>query len=395
MAKKKKAAPKPKKNSKAEQAIKKIKRWAADHKFVDVIHTASECHNPFDLRRPCGLISWDLATGGGLPAGGLSQIDGAEGVGKNLFLYLYMKKCQQLYGEQAAIAMACFEHMPDKDFGRRVGVNIAYDPYEIAAEQAHRRQKGLESLTKKDVKEMTTQLGTFAFLTGTGAQVMEAILYLVETNAYQIIGIDSWETALPPTEEKKELHEDAKVADRALQQSRFMPRLHHHMARKCPDGKQNETTVIGIGQVRAKVNTRLTPFMTPYESKTAHALKHGKLVDVTIKAGRAIKSGSSATAKKIGKAINWEVTKGSAGCHEGGRGEAVFYFNPPRVDTLLDLWNTGVLMGAITREGDTYRIGHASGSEKDVKLELKNDEILRQATVSQILHLSDLNIRYI
>lgn len=389
MAKKKKTKTKRQAN-RIKIVIRKLKKLAEDTGFI--IHTADECHNPFDLRRPSSLMSLDLATGGGLPAGGLSQIDGPESSGKNYMLFQYMRACQDLYGSNANIGMACFEHMIDKDFARKAGIQIAYDRYEIEAEQRYLQQRGLEILSKGEITKKRVQLGEFVIIRGQAEDVMDGILELVASNEFQIVGIDSWETVLPNVEVDKELSKDPKMAARASLQSRFVGKLHHFLNRKSDDGRENETTLIATGQVRDNIQSKKMFFSKEFESKTARAVRHGKLVDINLKSGSAIRKSDGT---KIGKNIKWEVMKGKAGCHEGGKGQVEYQFEPPRMNFISDLITVGVKLGAVKKKGDVHVAGDFEGSEKDLARELRTNEILRKSIAAAILYESELRIRYV
>lgn len=379
------------KSTRARRIIQRIKKLAKDAGIL--IHTADECHNPFDLRRPCGLLSLDLATGGGLPAGGLSQIDGPESSGKNYLMFQYMRACQDLYEGEANIGMACFEHMIDKDFARQCGLKIAYDKYEIGAEQRYLKQRGMAPLSKKEIEEKRTQLGQFVIVRGEAEDVIDGVLELVAMNAFQIIGIDSWETILPSVERAKDMSDDPKMAARAALQSRFIGKLHHFLNRADDDGRENETTLIATGQVRSVIKTkRGTYFAKEFDTQTARAVRHGKLIDIALKSGATIKKSNGT---KTGKMIKWEVVKGKAGCHEGGQGQIEYTFKPPRMNFISDLITTGVKTGAINRDGKIREIGDFRGTEDELANELRRDDGLRKSLQATILYESELRIRYV
>lgn len=376
------------KSSAALEALKKIQIMAARRKMPDAVMLASELYNPFDLRRPSGIMSLDLYCGGGLPAGGLSQIDGKESVGKNWLLFQYMRQCQRIYGEKAAIAIACFETALDKAFARQCGVNIAYAEYEIEAINRKRKEDGLGPIPKAEVELMQQQLGVFVVLRGEMEATLDNVLSLTGSNAYQIIGVDSWDSMLPAEEEEKSMAKVPKVAVQAGMHTNFMHKLHATMNRRV-DNKENETTIIGIRQVRQDL--KAGPYQRDWASKGACALKHGKLVDITLIPGKSIVDGDK---KKVGKFVNWEITKGKAGCHEGPKGEWMFYHDPPRADVARDLWATAKMFGVVTREKGNYRIGTLEGAEEGILATLAQDMDLVDAVRDEIIKARGLNIRY-
>lgn len=313
---------------------------------------SSAYHNPFDLRRPSGILSLDLHCGGGLPAGGLSQIDGLESVGKNFLVNQYFKRCQQIYGDQTAIAVYGFEHGYDKQFGRAAGIQIAYDDYEIDVERRHRQRMGLPALTPSEIKTAHVQQGLFAIFTGDAEKLMDSMITLIASNTFQLIAVDSWDALLPGDDQQKSMVDDVKVAGNPLLESRFMRKFHSAMSGVCADGRMNETTVIGIRQVRANMSTFGKG--RRYETKGSHAIKHGKLIDISLRPGAQILATNKS---RLGKEMNWEVTKGKVGCHEGHRGVFDYYYEPPRVDLVKDLVATALSVGVITQAGSMFSFG--------------------------------------
>jgi RecA/RadA recombinase len=374
----------------AKDVIKKIQQEAKRSKLEGAVLTADELHNPFDLRRPCGVMSLDLETGGGLPAGGLSQVDGPEGVGKNFILFQYMRKCQELYKDKAAIAMACFEMVLDKDFARSAGVKVAYDKYEIDLIQRYRKSRGQKPLTKADITRMKKQLGEFLIIRGSAEYVMDKILEVTASNTFQIVGVDSWDMLLPPDDADKSMGDDPKMAGQAGMQTRFMRKFHSVM-NTMASGRENETTVIGIKQVRAKMSTMR--YGRPWAATGAYALRHGKLVNLTLAPGKKVMD--TIAKVPIGKMVNWEITKGKAGCHEGGKGEYLYLFKPPSIDMTRDLIACCVEYGIIDRKGAYYYLNDKKGYLKDIEVYINKDINMIKALQLSLVHEKGLNIRYV
>ena len=375
---------------KAKEVVDGLQKEAKRSKLEGTILTADQLHNPFDLRRPCGVPSVDLGTGGGLPAGGLSQIDGPPSIGKNFLLYQYMAKCQEFYKEKAAIAMACFEMIIDKDFARASGLQIAYDDYEIGVINRYRKNKGQPPINPEKAKKMKEQLGVFTILRGTSEKVMEQMIKLIASNTFQIIGVDCWDVILPKLEEDKELSEAARMAAQAGLQTKFMRKFHATMNRQV-EGKENETTIIGINQVRAKMST--TSYGRKWTSVGAYAMKHGKLVNITLSPGKKVADPLSKV--NIGKMINWEITKGKAGCHEGISGEYLYNFKPPSINIVRDLIACCVEFGVIERRGAYYYLNDFKGYLKDLEAYIKKDINLIPALQATLVHEKGLHIRYV
>lgn len=371
----------------ASQAIVDIERLAKKAGLEGSVVRAQHFHNPFDLRRPSGVPSIDIATGGGLPAGGLSQIGGQDSTGKNYMLYRYIANVQKIYKKQAAIAIACFEPTTDKRFARACGVQLAHDNYEIELIQKERKKHGDEPLSASEIKALKKQLGEFVILRGFSELTLQNVLYLLETNQFQIIGIDSWDALLPPDDRAKELKDRKKMVDGPALESRFMRKFWSILNKKSHDGRENETTVIGIRQVRANMSM----YGPNLISVGSNAIKHGKLVDLTLRPGAKI---TDKEGNVIGKRLSWKIAKGKAGCHEGPKGEVDYYHDPPRVDVLADLIETAQRFGVIQRTASWYTYGDV----KKQGVEALKNAILHQNRKDELMRdvkqASGLNYRW-
>jgi RecA/RadA recombinase len=394
-----------------------------------VLQRGEEVEGRFDLRRPSGIVQLDLACGGGLPAGGLSQIDGLDGIGKNLLLNHYLAKQQRIHKENTNLAMVCFEGAFDKMFARALGVRVALSDYEIEAIGRERHLKGQPELTEEEVSEMKEQIGNFHIFRGAAAEkILEGVADCVASNSYQIIGIDSWDAMLTQAEENKELEDNAKVADSSNIQTRWMRKVFGALSPQkiCPtcgsrplnfkvfgkggyvykcgnakcgwDGQkpfmwENETTIIGLRQVRANMN-KAHMHAREYRTTGAYALRHGKMIDIQLRRGKPI------TIKDVdvGKEIVWELTKGKAGTHEGLTGVYSYYFNPPQIDVSADLENYCTMNEIITYGGSKvgFLLGDMKlGSKEEMQRRIEEDEdfqaILR---IEAIKHAGQGHVRY-
>lgn len=368
-----------------------------------VLQRGADLEGRFDLRRPCGVPSLDIATGGGLPAGGLSQIDGPDGAGKNLLIYSYFAQAQKLYGDDARIFMLCMEYPFDKMYARKIGFRVPFSDYEIASEQRKRREAGEEPLTKAEVADMqdATGCGDFHVLRGPAEANLDAVVEMVRSNAYQIGAIDSWDAMLTVPQEQAELADDPRIASASNVQTKWMNKLQGALMprKRCPEcfslelefkkreenysysckcgwkGKrpyleENETSVIGIRQVRAnlhKANMR----SREWKVGGAWALKHGKLIDIQLRPGEILYTKDGKT--KIGKEINFEITKGKAGTHEGKVGAFKYYFDPPGIDIDTDFLNYCTAKGIIKRGGAVYYVGELKFNGKEELLDAMSD----------------------
>lgn len=392
-----------------------------------VIQRGEDLEGRMDLRRASGIATLDIACSGGLPAGGLCQIDGLDSVGKNLLLNHYYARLQRTYGDECNIAMVCFESVYDKMFGRKLGVKVALSDYEIDVEDRKRKSLGKPALTKKEKDTLATdQIGKFHIIRGHIAErMLQVVADLTATNSYQIIGIDSWDAMLPVSDDEKGLEDAARVASASGVQSRWMSKVFGALTPQkiCPNcyarplefrssgpakyqytcpackwkGKQpylweNETTLIGIRQVRANMN-KAGMHARDYKVGGAHALRHGKLIDIQLRKGENLLDSKV----KVGKEVKWEITKGKAGAHEGVEGSFTYYFSPPRIDIASDLISYALPVGLIEGGGKAgYAFqGHPLGKKEDLANALNADGKLRAELRKVVMAHAELgHIRY-
>lgn len=399
-----------------------------------VLQRGEEIEGRFDLRRPSGIIQLDIACGGGLPAGGLSQIDGLDGIGKNLLLNYYFAKQQRIYKDACNLGMVCLEGPFDKLFARAIGVKVALSDYEIEAIGRERHLKGQPELKPEEVDEFKEQIGNFHVFRGAAAEkILEGVVDWVSCNSYQLIGIDSWDAMLTIAEDTKELEDNAKVADASNVQTRWMRKVFGALSpqKLCPScfsrplgfkpfGKgnfayecgnkdcgwrgqrpymwENETTIIGLRQVRANMN-KMGMHSREYKTTGAYALRHGKMIDIQLRRGENILFKD----KKIGKEITWELTKGKAGTHEGLTGTYSYYFNPPEIDVAADLQNYcnsndiitygGPKAGFLLKDGENEPI--KLGTKEELQRRIEEDEELQQLLrIAAIRHAGQGHVRY-
>lgn len=364
-----------------------------------VMQRGSQMAGRFDLRRRCGIPSLDIATGGGLPCG-LNQVDGLDGTGKNLLVYHYFAKTQRVYKGDTRIFMLCMEFPFDKMFAWKVGFKVPFSDEEVGIEQRRRREKNEPPLTKKEIEALQddTDLGDFVLLRGAAEGNLEAVVRLIASNQCQLGAIDSWDSMLTAPEDETPLGEDPRIASPASIQTRWMKKVQKAMAPRklcptpgcwspniefkktanggwgyyCPCGwkghdpymEENETTIIGIRQVRANLH-KMGMHSRDWKVGGSHALKHGKLVDIQLRPGEQLKDKQG---NRIGKEINWEITKGKAGTHEGKTGTFKYYFEPPEIDVDLDMFGYCVAEGIITKAGSgNYSIDPQDLGDKQYK----------------------------
>ncbi len=316
-----------------------------------VLQRGDEFSNVFILRRPTGITSLDVGIGGGMPAGGLTQIIGVDGAGKDYIANRTIANLQATYGENAAVLTSMTELSYDKVYAKKCGVRIAFTKEEIEAWEMALGRK----FTADEKKWALDQVGTFHQLMAAKAEeLLEATVQCIESNLYQIVIINSFGAMLP----ESELDADNGLADKhyggsASTIGAFVRRL--HAALNLPDarGNPNLTTVIGINQVRENLGQDAK--WNPFRTAGGRQLKHGKLVDIMLQARSKIWLPGSDNKVAIGKEIHWEILKGKAGCHDGPKGVYPFYYGEHGygfgADVCQDLIAVAVSQGIIQMSG--------------------------------------------
>lgn len=300
-----------------------------------ILKRAENASSPFLLRRPTGIASLDVAMGGGWPAGGVSEIAGPPGAGKNALSLQTIKWCQRIYGEDTVVGWITLELAGlDKDHAHKNGVQVAMSMYELKLENMSRKKQGRKPLTKTEITRKQRQVGEFLIGDeGSTAERLQAAVELVQDNRCQIIVIDSLAALVSKAREDTDLDDEPQQSAEARLATEFQKKL---WAAYCnpENGDINLTTVLAINQVRANRKKR-SPFDSDWVVPGAYAIRHGKLVDVVVKHGQGIfvTPTGKETAKgdkaneKIGKQMKWQIAKGKAGCHEGPSGEVPYYFS--------------------------------------------------------------------
>jgi predicted RNA-binding Zn-ribbon protein involved in translation (DUF1610 family) len=271
------------------------------------------------------------------------------------------------------------------------GVKVQMSKYDIDVTQRARKLRGEEPLTKAEIKEAMEcpGVGEFHIFEGPAENVLDGIVYAVEHNIYQIIGIDSWDMMLTAPEDTANLDETPQVASPAMLQTKWSKKIldalnpifrcpecaraplekkitdgtklnYKYLCPECgwkgldPHAEVNETTIIAIRQSRAKLDLGGgKTYGRKFDSKGAYALQHVNLIRLSLYPGSSIKLKD----EKIGKEVNWEITKGKAGTHEGATGSFSLYFNPLEVDTAGDLLVQCLKHSVIVKkEGARYEV---------------------------------------
>jgi len=318
-----------------------------------IVKSGDEFGNVFLLRRPCGITSLDEAIGGGFPSGGMSQIIGADGVGKDYIVNRTLANLQANYGDKSAIALAMTELSYDKAYAKLCGVAIAYTPQEIEEwEQSINRK-----FTADELAWATHQVGHVEQIMAASAEeLLETTAQYIQSNLFQIVVVNSFGALLTMAEEQaKEGIAKKHYGGAAMPITNFMHRVHASLNMPDDNGNDNRTTILGINQFRE--NLGKDSEWNPLKIAGGNALKHGKLIDIYLKQTKKIRIPGRTAREQIavGKEIHWELIKGKAGCHDGPKGMYPFYFGehgyPFGADVFQDLIIVGVMHGIIQMSG--------------------------------------------
>lgn len=313
----------------------------------NVLKRASEASNPFRLRRPFGIASLDCATGGGMPAGGITQVDAPDGVGKNALCNMAIAQVQRLYEDDAKVAWIWLEVPYDKEHARINGVMVPSSDLDIEMENLERHKRGLPPLTDDNIERRRASIGEFLIGDeGNTEARLQATIDLIAGNSCQIIVLDSIASVVSKYRVETDMEDEPKQSASAFLLSEFQRLCWHHFANPARGG-MNMTSLVVINQVRANRNRR-SAFDREWTVGGPYAIKHGKLLDVMLMRGKRIPLDTKKSAE--GKWVRWEVTKGKAGCHEGGRGEVGYYFKHG-FDVYQDVVSTADSMGLLVRSG--------------------------------------------
>jgi hypothetical protein len=97
--------------------------------------------------------------------------------------------------------------------------------------------------------------------------------------------------------------------------------------------------------------------MKEWATTGAWAVKHGKLLDVTICDGQKLRKTVQQRTTVYGKTLHWQIEKGKVGCHDNTTGETEFLYkdqsNPVSVcghDDAADIINIGISRGVFVEE---------------------------------------------
>jgi RecA/RadA recombinase len=319
----------------------------------NVVVPADKASSNSYLRRPCGVMQIDIDTGGGMPAQSFVTIGGPDNSGKSSLLYCYFAMHQRLYGDDAYIALANSEGNIDYLQARRCGWIVPVPMDYIKAQQQEREARGVPLLTQEEITELRRSVGTNTIVEAT---TMEDILDITEellaTNLYGIVGIDSYEGLSPKAELALDsLDDHAQQALRANNITRFFQ--HYGPIKRDPG---HFTTLMMTTQVRSnRKKGELPGPMAKYakdwsDDTSAWALKHWRSIHLKVYSGGKIYEGPKSSQHVVGKDVNWDISKGKDGTHDGIKGSTPYYYDSRCFDTLRSVIVAGFRYGIVVEK---------------------------------------------
>lgn len=357
--KSKKAPEKPKSKG---QLIDDLIASVNSHMKRNVITRASRTNTSYLLRRPTGLLSLDIALAGGWPAGSFCQIAGPDGAGKDYLLGRSIAQLQRAYGEDTAVAIWNNEFKLDKMFFReKCGVMVALTGEEIDELREVRERMGYSAMSAQEEEALTEQIGHVALIEETLADhALDAILDMLHSNLFQILCINSLGNLQTLAKDSTDsLGDFAQQSNEAILISKFFPKFFSFLNADGEDGRKNETTVLATNQVRGKRDVRRMPGRTLTDAQKtqsalqAHALKHGKAIDVMLSKGPPFLDKDVKPPEMLGREVKWVLEKGKLGTHDGIKGSYNFYYEYG-ADEVEDIFSTAVTMGVLEQSGAWY-----------------------------------------
>jgi recombination protein RecA len=278
---------------------------------------------------PTGSISLDLALGaGGIPRGRIIEIYGPESSGKTT-LTLHMISEVQKRGGLAAFIDA--EHALDPEYAKRIGVK-------------------LEDLLISQPDN--------------GEQALDICETLVRSNGLDLIVIDSVAALTPRNEIEGEMG-DSHMGLQARLMSQALRKLTAIISK-------TNTTVIFINQIRMKIGVM---FGNPETTTGGNALKFYCSVRIEVRRTAQIKNGD----KIVGNRVKVKIVKNKI-APPFKVAEFDIMYNEG-ISASGDLLDTGVMVGAIEKSGNTYMFGEVKlgvGRENAKTFLKENEKVFKE-----------------
>lgn len=323
--------------------------------------SASDYVLPYLTRRlPTGLLSLDIALGGGWPAGGVSQVIGRRNAGKSYLMWMTICQLQHILGKNMRVLLAMTEIPADRSQARLAGVKISMGEDYIAAMSMARASNGWPPLTKEEVADLRNEVGMIHELHAMSAEdFYDVILRAVDENIYHLIVLDSIGNLLADAEQENESVHDKTYGGTSGPNTTFLKKLTNMLTMRNEHDEVRKTCILGLNQVRDNIKDPNRPYKAP----GGNALEHAKLVDVYVESGAPVGSeekvftqtsdGMKTTQRFVqtGKNVNWRIEKGKAGIHEGARGTYLYDFRTNAADYYTDSIIVAVGNGIIESAG--------------------------------------------
>lgn len=333
-----------------------------------VVQPATQIEYPFDLRRPTGFLSLDLAMGGGFPAGTLNQLFGPDNTGKTLTMAHTAATNQKIYGKDSSILALSLGYGIDKAFFRMCGCSLAFSTREIEGLKSQAAQVG-QKIDPKTLKALKQQAGMFMLLDlgyGETAETrptesqLEAALDMVKSGAFQLVLMDEAVGAGATADRlNRPLYQEDRTADEAKMITGWLKKLLSAFKVRRKDGSPNESTVLYTSQVREDLRTFIQ-YKKP-KQPGGKMLTHIKVMDVHFKRVGSIAVGQ----RRVGHRMQWTLSKAKHGAHDGPKGELSVRFDMPGgiVDIAEDLALVGKTYGVIRNRGNLWDILDGPGGD--------------------------------
>lgn len=322
-----------------------------------IIQRASDYQLPYLTKRlPTGILTIDRELKGGWPAGGISQIIGRRNAGKDMLVWCTIRQLQYMLGPKMKVLLAYNELQADRQQARKLGVQISLGDKDIEAICKARKENGWPELTDVEIGMMKVEVGTIHELHALAAEdFYDVVLRAIEDDIYDLIVINSIGNVLSAAAQENESVHDKTYGGAAGPNTTFLQKMTSMLTMPTEWGEVRDTCLIGVNQMRDDLKDP----NKAYKSPGGNALEHAKLIDLYIESGPQMgsevptytvdKEGPKTKARfqATGKQVNWEIKKGKAGIHEGGRGSFVYDFRINNVDYYTDTLIAGVQNGVI------------------------------------------------
>lgn len=228
--------------------------------------------NKLDIEvRPSGSLMLDVALGGGYPKGRLVELRGGEKAGKTTLLNLAIAEAQR--------------NEPDKQCAI-IDLENTWNP-------AWAQTLGVDTKTL-----FISQPDTYA------EKVFEMLEYLVASNKYSIIGLDSLSGLVPKGEfEETDYDKESRVGGNSKLNAKAMRKIVNSGVLS-----KSGTTLIFINQLRDKIGG-FSPYGPQTTTGGGRSLKHAYTIQIDVSVGEYFKKGTGASTVFLGQQTKCKIAK--------------------------------------------------------------------------------------